>query len=456
MSEVHSPRVAIVGAGPSGLFAAQALLTGHPSVRIDVLDRLPTPFGLLRYGVAPDHTSIQRIQSALVRPFDSERVRFFGLVELGRSVTAPELRHGYDAVIYAAGAAEDRRLGVPGEDLPGSRSAREFVAWYCGHPDAEPQPLRDVRSAVTFGVGNVAVDVARILLGGAHDLRATDMPEPVLAELGAAQITDVHVVGRRGPAQASFTTPELRELVGLPGVQPIIDPQVLIGIDTTDLDRRTRTNLDVLAEAADREVPEAQARLHLHFWRRPVELLGTDRVGSVVLERTELTEDYGRVAGTGELTEIPGDLVLRAIGYRGNPLPGVTFDPDHAVIPNNNGHVLAADGTPSPGEYVVGWIKRGAVGVIGTNKSDATATVTHLLTDLERTPRPPSGPDAYELLRRRGLTPSTFADWERIDAEEVALGRAAGRPRVKVASWHQLTDLIRFGRGGGPLEYEQP
>ncbi|MFV0430383.1 MAG: hypothetical protein ACK5KO_13270 [Arachnia sp.] len=448
-----TPRVAIVGAGPSGLFAAQALLTGHPTLLVDVIDRLPTPFGLLRYGVAPDHTSIQRIQRALVAPFTSERVRFFGLVELGRSITADELRAGYDAVIYAAGAAEDRRLGVPGEDLDGSRAAREFVAWYCGHPDAPAQSLAGVSSAVTFGVGNVAVDVARILLGGAHDLRATDMPEAVLAELAASDITDVHLVGRRGPAEASFTTVELRELVSLPDVQPLLDSRVLAGIDLEGLDRRARANLDVLAEAATREVPEARARLHLHFWLRPVELRGKGRVTSVVLERTRRALGSG-VEGTGELSQIPADLVLRAIGYRGRPVPGVPFDSQAGIIPNDEGRVLDAEGLRRPGEYAVGWIKRGAIGVIGTNKSDAAATVKHLLADLDAHQGTPTGPDAAALLAEAGLGASSFADWERIDAEEQARGQAAGRPRVKVASWHQLTDLVRFGRGGGPLEWE--
>ncbi|MFV0452312.1 MAG: NAD(P)-binding protein [Propioniciclava sp.] len=452
MSQHQDPRVAVVGAGPSGLFAAQALLRGHRAVRVDVLDRLPTPFGLLRYGVAPDHTSIQRIQRALVEPFTSERVRFFGLVELGRTLTAADLREGYDAVIYAAGASEDRRLGVPGEDRDGSRAAREFVAWYCGHPDASPQSLRGVGAAVTFGVGNVAVDVARILLGGAHDLRATDMPAQVIDELAASEVTDVHLVGRRGPAQASFTTPELRELVSLPGVQPVLDPAV-IDAATEGVDRRVRTNLQVLAEAARRDVAGARARLHLHFWQRPVEILGDQAVSGVVLERTRPAGGV-TVAGTGEYTTIGADLVLRAIGYRGHPLPGVPFDAQAGVIPNEEGRVLTASGIPSPGEYVVGWIKRGAVGVIGTNKSDAAATVAHLLTDLAAGLPEPTGPDAGRLLAQVGLVPSSFADWERIDAEERARGEASGRPRIKVASWHQLTDLVRFGRGGGPLERE--
>lgn len=446
----QSPRVAIVGAGPSGLYAASALLKGHDDVRVDILDRLPTPYGLLRYGVAPDHTSMQGIQRVLAEPFASDRVRFFGMVELGSDLTADELRAGYDAVVYAAGASEDRRLDVRGEELPGSRSAREFVAWYCGHPDAEPQPLDGIDTAVTFGVGNVAVDVARILLADIDHLAQTDMPHDVLDELDAHGIADVWVVGRRGPEHATFTTTELRELLTLPGVQPVLhDP---VPDDPEDADRRVRQNLAALRDAAGVEVAEPRARLHLAFWRRPVELVGASGVRAVVLERTALDES-GRVVGTGEREVVHAQLVLRAIGYRGKPLPGVPFDPEEGVVPNAEGRVVDAAGA-RPGEYVVGWIKRGPLGVIGTNKSDAAGTVRHLLADLGTLPTP-TGPDAGDLLAGRGRAASSYADWERIDAAEQASGAHFGRPRVKVATWHALTDLVRHGRAGGPLEHEE-
>ena len=449
-----APRVAIVGAGPSGLFAAQALLNGHDGVRVDVLDRLPTPFGLLRYGVAPDHGTIQGIQRALRAPFADERVRFFGLVELGRTLTRDELVAGYDAVIYAAGASEDRRLGIPGEDLPGSRSAREFVAWYCGHPDAEEQDLSGVTSAVTFGVGNVAVDVCRVLAADAARLAPTDMPQPALDELRASTVRDVWLVGRRGPQHASFTTTELRELLTLDGVQPLLDPADLAGIDATDLDRRVRGNLEALRTAAERVVPEARVRLHLRFWQRPVEIVGPDAAAAVVLERTAPAAGTA-VVGTGETEVVPTQLVLRAIGYRGRPLLGVPFDKAAGVIPNADGRVMRPDGTPSPGEYVVGWIKRGPIGVIGTNKADAAATVAHVLDDLEASAgAPTSGLEVDALLAAHGLQSSTFADWEAIDAAEQARGAGSGRQRVKVASWSELADLVRHGRGGGPLERE--
>ena len=442
-------RVAVVGSGPSGLFAAQALLTSAPfEVEVDIFDRLPAPFGLLRYGVAPDHDSIKSIATVLARVFDSDRVRFFGLVELGRDVTVTELTAAYDAVIYAAGASEDRRMGIPGESLPGSRSAREFVAWYCGHPDARPQPLAGVTAAVIAGVGNVAVAVARILLKGPGMLSGTDMPDPVLAELAAARVRDVWVVGRRGPEHASFTTTELRELLNTPGVAVDLDGVDLAAIDSTILDRRTRANVAALAEAVQRDVGQARARLHFLFWHRPVELAGAGRVERVSVERT-VPAGPGRVGGTGELRTIEAQLVLRAIGYRGIPLPGVPFDADTGRIPNREGRVVELDGTPRPGEYAVGWIKRGPIGVIGTNKADAAETVAHLVADLAAAE--PSGlTDLMTTLAARGFTPSTLADWKRIDAAEQERGRLGGRERVKIEAWHELLDLVRLGQPGGP------
>jgi len=440
-------RIAIVGAGPSGLFAAQALLDRLPDAEVDIFDRLPTPFGLLRYGVAPDHASIKSIATALARVFDSPRVRFLGLVELGRQVGVDELRACYDAVVLAAGASEDRRLGVPGEDLPGSGSAREFVAWYSGHPDASPQSLDGVRTAVTVGVGNVAIDVARILLKDAADLAPTDMPDAVLAELSAARIAEVWVIGRRGPEHASFTTPELRELLALPGLA--VEVAGLAEVDEADLDRRTRANLAALRAAAAAAVPaEPRARLHLLFWHRPVRLEGDGRVARLVLERT-VPAGPGAVAGTGEYRGIDTELVLRAIGYRGVPLPGVPFDEHTGTIPNREGRVLGPDSEPRPGEYAVGWIKRGPIGVIGTNKADAVETVAHLVEDVTALPSRPR-PRLDEVLAARGVVPSTLADWRRIDAAEVGRGQEQGRDRSKIDAWHELLDLVRSGHPGGP------
>ncbi len=476
MDEVR--RVAIVGAGPAGLFAAAALLAqAGPELAIDIFDRLPTPFGLLRYGVAPDHASIKAVATTLARVFEAPRVRFLGLVELGRDVTAEELRSAYDAVVYAVGAQDDRRLGIPGEDLSGSRSARQFVAWYSGHPDAEPMALAGVRAAVVVGVGNVAVDVARILLKDRTELSATDMPDVVLAELRSAEIEDVWLVGRRGPEHASFTTPELRELLDTPGIGVTLSGCDLADIDTDQLERHARANVAAIAHAVVRPAPERGRRLHLVFWHRPTELLGEGRVQAVRLESTggsalrdaplvprgapqgpesdhrSLTgAEYDRslrssVRGTSaghhegpaRAMTVPADLVLRSIGYRGVPLPGVPFDDGR--VPNLEGRVLELDGSARPGEYVVGWIKRGPVGLIGSNKKDAAETAGHVLEDFDVLPRRPLA-DLAAVLAARGVRPSSFADWRRIDEGEIARGNLRGRERTKIEAWHELLDLV--------------
>lgn len=440
-------RVAIVGAGPSGLFAAQ-FLAARPDLQVDIFDRLPTPYGLLRYGVAPDHTSIKSVATALARVFESSRVRFLGLVTFGRDVTREELRAGYDAVIYAVGASEDLRLGVEGEDAVGSRSAREFVAWYSGHPDAEPQSLDGVRQAAAVGVGNVAVDVARLLAKEPLALDSTDMPEDVLAELRRSRLSDVWVIGRRGPQHASFTTTELRELCTTPGVRVTVEPDSFEWIDEDLLDRRSRTNLAVLRAANDNTVRNPRVRLHFLFWRRPVAVQGNPVTG-LVLERTVMGPD-GRVTGTGETEELSVQLVLRAIGYRAMRLPGVPFDDTLGVIPSVHGRVLD-DGAISPREYVVGWIKRGPVGVIGTNKSDAKETVARVLADLALLEPRTERIELVELLAARGFYPSTFEDWRRIEAAEANRGASHDRERMKIEAWHELLDLVQRERPGGPM-----
>ena len=441
-------RVAIVGAGPSGIFAAQALLLAHPGIAVDLYDRLPTPYGLLRYGVAPDHTSIKGVGDALARVFESPDIRFLGLVEFGRDVTRKELLGAYDAVIYAAGASEDAEMAVPGENLPGSESARSFVSWYSGHPDASRFRLTGVRSVVTIGVGNVAVDVSRILCKTAFELSPTDMPDTVLNELRGHVIRDVWIVGRRGPEHASFTTPELRELLTLPHVQPVVDGR-LDDIDLTTLERRPRANIEALKVATERSVPDASLRLHLLFWHRPLEVEGRHRVAGITLERTAL-DDEGHLVGTGEERAIECELVLRAIGYRGRALAGVPFDEVRGVIPHRLGRVMDARGRVQRREYVVGWIKRGPTGVIGTNKSDAAETVAALIEDLAVEPQVMLEP-AEHMWRRKGLRPTTYDDWMRIDAAESALGGRYGRRRTKIATWPDLLGIARTpGRKAPP------
>ena len=435
-------RVAIIGAGPSGLFAAQALLAKEPELAIDIFDRLPTPYGLLRYGVAPDHTAIKRVAQTLARVFESRAVRFVGMVELGRDITREQLRDSYDAVVYALGASRDAHLGVPGEDLAGSLSAREFVAWYGGHPDAVPIELRGVRTAMVIGVGNVAIDVARILAKPVDDLAVTDIPDEVLEELDRWPVPEIWIVGRRGPRQTSFTPVELRELLSLEGLEVLVSgcqPDELA--DDPDLDRRTRTVLEAIRIAVDREVTEPRVRLHLLFWHRVWRIDGAGEVEQVRLEATR-SDPKGRLEGYEQWLDMPVELLLRAVGYRGQQLPGLPFDSITGTISNRAGRVVDDHGQVQTGEYVVGWIKRGAVGVIGTNKSDAVETVAALWEDLADSPVAPARVDPVADLAAAGKPVADFATWLRIDAAEVARGEQQGRIRTKIATWQELAGLV--------------
>src|SRR6516164_8581816 len=397
--------VAVVGSGPAGLYAAEALVKQAAAlpvpvpVRVDVIDRLPTPYGLVRYGVAPDHKSIKSIAQYLRKVLESPGVRFVGGVHLGEDMTRDDLVSAYDAVIYATGAMRDRRLGIPGEDLPGSYAATDFVNWYCGHPDMDSGAFTlDAEAVAVIGVGNVAVDVARILARDPDELHTTDVSQPVLDALHASKVREVHMIGRRGPAHAKFTTKELRELGELPGVELVVhgDEADLNafdlpgeGVAMAESDRRVRGNLVAITKwaqhGADPSTPPASTgharRLTVRFWLRPAEILGTERVEGITLERTAISADR-KFGGTGEFETLEAQMVLRSVGYQSVPLPGVPFDTRASVVPNAQGRVLGEDGAPLPGEYVAGWLKRGPTGVIGTNKSDAAETVRCLLEDL--------------------------------------------------------------------------
>jgi ferredoxin--NADP+ reductase len=445
-------RVAVVGAGPAGIYAADAL--AHQDavpVAVDLIDRLPTPFGLVRHGIAPDHPKMRAIRDTLRRTLDDPLVRFVGNVEVGVDIPLEELRAHVDAVIYTYGASVDRRLGIQGEDLPGSLAATEFVAWYCGHPDADRErveaALAGVRSVVVVGVGNVALDVGRVLARTAEELEPTDMPQHVLDVLAAAPVEEVTVLGRRGPAQATFTTQELRELGELSRATVLVDPADLEldpgSEERAAADRNVTRNLAVLRSWVDHVPQPGCARLRLRFFGRPVRLLGSDRVTGVEVERTAVDGD-GRVMGTGALEVLPADLVIRSVGYRGVPLPGLPVDERSGTVPNEAGRVLR-DGRTSPGEYVAGWIKRGPSGVVGTNKHDARETVAALLADAADGGLATRGraDDLVEQLRARGADPVLLDDWRAIDAAEVALGATRGRARTTLHERESLLAAVR-------------
>ncbi|MEE1773892.1 FAD-dependent oxidoreductase [Streptomyces sp. JV185] len=469
-------RVAVVGSGPSGVYTAQALVAQDrvPDVRVHVLDRLPCPYGLVRYGVAPDHEKIKSLQNSLRTVLEHERITFLGNVEVGGDGIPPEqLGELYDAVVYCVGAATDRALAVPGEDLPGSCSATEFVSWYSAHPDAAADgfALR-ARSVVVIGVGNVAVDVARILARSARELRPTDVPDGALGALAGSRVHEIHMAGRRGPSQARFTTKELRELGGLPQARVVVDGAELardpayadpsvrpVALSSPPnappLTAAARRNVEVLrgwAAAGDAGAGTGghPARtIHLRFFLRPVELLERDgRVAGVRFART-VPDGSGGVRDAGTYEDIPAQLVLRAIGYRGVPLPGLPFDPVRGTVPHLAGRVLR-DGVPSPGEYVAGWIKRGPTGVIGSNRSCAKETVASLLDDAPLLTGRAPAPDPVAALRAWGLCPVEWDGWLSIERAETALGRSLGRERVKIPDWAGLLSAARRGgRDGG-------
>ncbi|WP_405889112.1 FAD-dependent oxidoreductase [Streptomyces sp. NBC_01136] len=453
--------VAVVGSGPSGVYTAQSLVqSGLPELRVDVLDRLPCPYGLVRYGVAPDHEKIKSLQNNLRAVLEDERVRFLGGVQVGPDgLPTARLRELYHAVVYCVGAATDRHLGVPGEELSGSWSATEFVSWYSAHPDSVTDGFAlGARSAVVIGVGNVAVDVTRMLARGAAELSPTDMPQTALTALAASKVTEISMVGRRGPSQARFTTKELRELGSLPDTEVVVDPEELTldpeYVDPSALPAAQRRNVEVLRGWAAAPPQDRARRIRLRFFLRPVELLADDdacgsgsegaAVSAVRFERT-VPDGRGGVTGTGRYEDIEAQLVLRSVGYRGVPLEGLPFDAEHGTVPHLAGRVLR-EGVVAPGEYVAGWIKRGPTGVIGTNRPCAKETVASLLEDAPELVRREVPADPLAALRAAGVAPVEWAGWEAIERAEAELGASLGRGVVKLPDW---TSLLAAARAGG-------
>ena len=453
------PRVAIVGAGPAGAFAGDRLLRQRGDVQIDLFERLPTPWGLLRGGVAPDHQEIKRLDETFDQQTLGRGCRFLGNVEVGVDISHSELMRHYSAVIYATGAQTDKSLGIPGEELPGSWAATEFVAWYNGHPDYrwlefDLSPQR----AVVIGNGNVAADVTRILTLSLNELERTDVADHALAALRESRIEEVVVFGRRGPAQAAFTSSELRELGNLDGVELLVDPEE---VELDPLSQRwldeegtftARKNVELLREFAKRKRSAgARRRIVLRFLRSPVEIRGSDRVESIDVRRNELVRaDDGAIRPRPvdrEAETIECGLVLRSVGYRAVPLPEVPFDERSFVLPNDRGRVRGPDGQPLPGVYAVGWIKRGPTGILGTNKRDAEETVSCLAEDLASgaiAPPPNAGRDQIDaLLAQRKPDLVTIEGWRAIEAQEIRRGRDERRPRVKLASRDELLAAAR-------------
>ncbi len=448
--------VAIVGSGPSGFFAAASLLKAADSsedidVAVDMLEMLPTPWGLVRSGVAPDHPKIKSISKQFEKTAEDARFRFFGNVEVGEHVQPGELAERYHAVIYAVGAQSDRALNIPGEDLPGSMSAVDFVGWYNAHPSFESAtPDLSGARAVVVGNGNVALDVARILVTDPEVLGRTDIADHALRSLRPCGVDEVVIIGRRGPLQTAFTTLELRELRDLENVDVIVDPAQLDGItdeDAAAAGKTTKQNIKVLRDYAQRPPRPGHRRIVFRFLTSPIEITGDGKVERIVLGRNELvTDESGRVAArdTGEREELPVQLVVRSVGYRGVPTAGLPFDDKTATIPNTNGRVEG-----SRNEYVVGWIKRGPTGVIGTNKKDSQDTVDTLLNDLAGAGELAGFPEDHgdklaDWLAARQPKLVTSAHWEIIDRHERTAGEPLGRPRVKLPN---LAELLRVSHG---------
>ena len=441
-------RVAVVGAGPAGIYAADTLTKEYPQASVDVFDRLPAPYGLVRYGVAPDHPRIKEIVKALRRVLSRDEIRFIGNVHYGSDLGLSELRRHYDSVIFSTGARGDRELDIPGIELPGSYGAADFVSWYDGHPDVPRTWPLTAKNVAVLGAGNVALDIARMPAKPADEQLSTEIAGNVYQGLAANAATDVHVFARRGPAQIKFSPMEFRELSHSPSIDVIVHPEGFeideASQQAINTSKSTRLVVDTMMKYLDREPTGAPHRIHIHMCQAPVAVLGSGRVEGLRTERAELTGD-GNTRGTGEFTDWPVEAVYRAVGYLSSHLAELPFDHHAGVVPHDAGRVLGIDGVMIEATYVTGWIKRGPVGLIGHTKSDAAETVSSLLTDLPglRVPEV-TDPDAILAnLTAKGVDYTTWAEWEHLDAHEMAQGEAQGRERVKVVG---RGDMIRAGR----------
>lgn len=454
MSPDRPLRVAVIGAGPAGTYASDILSKSGMPVSIDIIERLPAPFGLVRYGVAPDHPRIKQIVVALANVLGRGDIRLLANVNVGTDITLDDLREHYDAVIFATGSFEDADLDIPGIDLDGSYGAADFVSWYDGHPDVPRTWPLTAKEVAVFGVGNVALDVARILAKHVQDLLPTDIPANVQEGLAASPVTDVHIFGRRGPAQVKFSPLELRELAQVPDVDVIVYPEDYDfdegSLAAIDGHHQTKQVVKTLTDWTLREPTGASRRIHLHLLQAPREILGEDgKVVGVRMERMKL-DGTGNVTGTGELIDYPVQAVYRAVGYWGTPIDGVPFDHARGTIRNEGGRVVDEQGEPVPGYYTTGWIKRGPVGLIGSTKSDAQETIENLVADAEslyadsQAGAEQLSPDnVLRLLKDRGVAVVEWHDWEVLDEHERQLGEGEGRERIKVVPREEMTDIAK-------------
>lgn len=442
-------RVAIIGAGPSGFYAAEALFKSGYIVHVDMYEKLPVPYGLVRFGVAPDHQKIKNVTKIYEKIASHPHFHFLGNVTVGRDIQVEELKQYYDALIFTSGAAADRRLNVPGEDLRGSHTATEFVAWYNGHPEFRDRVFDlSHKTAVIIGQGNVAVDVCRILAKSVEELKQTDIADYALEALAESKIQDIYMIGRRGPAQAAFTPQEAKELGELEACDVLVNPRDLeLGpvceAELSMADRgQHRKNIEILRDFAARKPSGKPRRLHIVFFYSPVALQGQERLQQVVLERNTLSGEPGqqKAVGTGEQWVLDCGLLFRSVGYKGTAIPGLPFDERAGIFPNQKGRI-------APGLYTAGWIKRGPSGIIGTNKPCSYETVESLLADLEQLPpcSIPHSEAVHELLKQRQISVVSFADWKKIDAAEIAQGQASGKPRKKLTHVAEMLAVLSQG-----------
>lgn len=452
MSSSRPLRVAVIGAGPAGIYASDLLIKSGIEVEVDLFERMPAPFGLIRYGVAPDHPRIKGIVNSLHAVMEKPQLRFLGNIDIGATVSVDELRQFYHAIVFSTGAVADRLLDIPGQDLQGSHGAAEFVGFYDGNPEFKRDWNLDAEQVAVIGVGNVGLDVARILAKTGEELLVTEIPDNVYASLKENKAKEVHVFGRRGPAQAKFTPLELKELDHSPTIEVVVDPEDIDYDEASEQARRESKSQDLVCQTLEqyamRDPQGAPHKLYIHFFESPVEILGEN--GKVVGLKTERMEfdGNGGIRGTGTFNTWPVQAVYRAVGYRSYPVTGVPFDDLNAVIPNDGGHVLDADGTIVPGLYTTGWIKRGPVGLIGNTKSDAKETTEMLLADYAAgtltDPTEPAIDAILSFLKAKEIPYTTWDGWHRLDNAERALGAPEGRERKKIVEWDDMVAHARY------------